>query len=150
MKLPLPPLLVAVGGLAQWRGLRGRPTTRASTLAGGAVGAASVGLIGAALAQLARSGTTVDAAHPVATTALVTAGPYSRSRHPVYLGLVGLLAVHPIVRRCPASAAVPLVALAILDHVQIAAEERVLVALFGPSFVDYRARVRRWWGRRAG
>jgi len=148
--LPLPPLIAAAGGLAQWRGLRGRPATTASAVAGGAVGLASAAWIGAALVALWRGGTTVDAAVPDATSALITTGPYSWSRHPVYLGIVGLLAVHPVVRRCPPSAVVPVVAWVVLDRVQVAREERVLTALFGPAVVAYQSTVRRWFGRRAG
>ena len=148
MKLPLPPLVAAVGGWAQWRGIGGRSVTPASALAGSAVGLASGAVILAALAQLWRAGTTMDAARPDASTALITDGPYAWSRHPVYLGMVGLLAVHPIARRCPPSALVPVIAAAVLDRVQIAHEERVLADLFGPEFAAYQGRVRRWWGRR--
>ena len=77
-------------------------------------------------------------------TALLTAGPFRRSRNPLYLALALALAGFAAVLDngwILASVAVLLVA---LDRLIVPGEERRLRELFGERYLDYSGRVRRW------
>lgn len=114
------------------------------------VAAASLGiailLIVAAKRELRRHGQGTAPGMP--TTALVTSGPFRRSRNPMYLAMLlilsslGLTAL-PIL--LPMLVAAP----AVLHVLLIAPEERLLTQEFGPAFADYCAQVPRWVGLRS-
>jgi protein-S-isoprenylcysteine O-methyltransferase Ste14 len=78
------------------------------------------------------------------TTALVTQGPYRRSRNPMYLGLslfyVGLALV---IGSAWALLLLPLVVV-VMYYGVIRHEEQYLAGKFGTPYEDYCARVRRW------
>jgi protein-S-isoprenylcysteine O-methyltransferase Ste14 len=106
-------------------------------LAAGAIGIAGVRAFGHAR-------TTVDPLRPERASALVTSGIYRRTRNPMYVALaIALLAwaawlAHPL-------AALGVAAfVAWMNRFQIAREESVLRALFGPEFDRYCSEVRRW------
>jgi protein-S-isoprenylcysteine O-methyltransferase Ste14 len=72
---------------------------------------------------------------------LVTTGPYSVVRNPIYLGLFGLLiGVGLALSRWWALAA-GVVTFLIGNHIRIRSEEALLRGAFGPQFDDYAARV---------
>lgn len=79
-----------------------------------------------------------------AASALVTTGPFSVSRNPIYVANLALLLGIGMATRniwaLPAIAAVFL----LIDRLAAAPEERHLDAVFGRDFDDYRQRVRRW------
>ena len=80
-------------------------------------------------------------------TALVTSGPYSLCRHPLYLfSFVGGLGIG-IATRSLALTLLTLLVLAVLHVRAAAAEERSLASWHGPAFAEYCARVPRWWPR---
>ncbi|MEO1656392.1 MAG: isoprenylcysteine carboxylmethyltransferase family protein [Pseudomonadota bacterium] len=75
---------------------------------------------------------------------LVTTGPFSVSRNPIYVAnLALLLGVGMATRNIWAVPAIGAVFL-LIDRLAAAPEERHLAALFGRDFEDYRQRVRRW------
>ena len=77
-------------------------------------------------------------------TVLVTHGPFRFSRNPIYLGaIVGLTGLALGVGSLPFYA-VPLLMALILSLGYIPMEERNLEAALGQSYLDYKARVRRW------
>lgn len=124
-----------------------RPTI-ASRAVASAIAAASVGFAGAASVRFARERTTVDPHAPSRASTLVTDGPNSLTRNPMYLGMAGLLAAHAVWRRSPA-ALLPVVAfVAVIDRVQVPAEEDALRENFGQAYEAYCAQVPRWLGRR--
>jgi protein-S-isoprenylcysteine O-methyltransferase Ste14 len=91
---------------------------------------------------LVRAGTTVSPYRP--NTALVTDGPYGRTRNPGYLGMALAYAGIALVADAP-WVLVPLpVAIALIDRGVIAREERYLARKFGAPYVEYKRRVRRW------
>ena len=115
---------------------------RLTLLIGSLLLAAAVGLIAWTAAIMFRSGTTPNPTRP--TAALVFRGPFRVTRNPMYLALeflcigVGLVAntLWPIVIALPAAFA--------LRRLVIDKEERYLERKFGPEYLDYKARVRRW------
>ncbi|QCU77635.1 isoprenylcysteine carboxylmethyltransferase family protein [Citricoccus sp. SGAir0253] len=145
-----PPVLTLAGALAQRllpRGPSPGPVRRAAaqTLAV----ASGVVMFGASARFLA-AGTTVDPRAPERAAALVTAGPNRISRNPMYLGMIGLLAAHAVVRdRWAAWLPVAAVAVA-LDRMQVPLEERALRERFGAEYEAYCAAVPRWLGRPGG
>jgi len=91
---------------------------------------------------LRRAGTNINPNQP--TLALVTDGPYRRTRNPLYLAGLGVfLGVACFVNgMVPFVLFVPLVAL--LHWGIVRREERYLDAKFGEAYRAYQRRVRRW------
>jgi protein-S-isoprenylcysteine O-methyltransferase Ste14 len=110
----------------------------AAVLAGGAWFA----LDGSAMAFFRRAGTSMVPMNP--TSALVVSGPYRFTRNPMYLGMALLyVAVAFAFGVMWALAFLPAVIL-VVDRLVIAREEPYLERRFGQSYLDYKARVRRW------
>jgi protein-S-isoprenylcysteine O-methyltransferase Ste14 len=79
------------------------------------------------------------------SSALVTAFPFSFSRHPMYLGMT-LILLGVALLLGTASVLIPVAAFAILMDVHfIRAEERMLSDSFSREWEQFRARVRRWF-----
>jgi protein-S-isoprenylcysteine O-methyltransferase Ste14 len=88
--------------------------------------------------------TTVDSTQPELTSEIVTSGVYGLTRNPMYVGfVVVLLASATWLSNILGFLCVPAFAL-FLNRFQIEPEERQLRKLFGASFLNYEARVRRW------
>jgi protein-S-isoprenylcysteine O-methyltransferase Ste14 len=99
-------------------------------------------LDGAAMLFFRRAGTSMIPF--VATTALVTTGPYRFTRNPMYLGMAFLyIAVALATEVIWALIVLPLV-IAAVDQLVIALEEGYLVRKFGDPYCEYIASVRRW------
>ena len=145
MKRPPPPLLALAAGLAQRSLTTGAPPPSAPrALAATAIAVASVSLAAASARQFRRQGTTVEPFEPSRAAALVTTGVNELSRNPMYVGMAGLLVANAL-RLRSWTAVLPLaVFTAVIDRVQIAAEEPALLANFGAEYEAYRASVPRW------
>ena len=145
----VPPPIIAVAAAGAQRALArdaGRPTP-SRTVAAGLVTAGSAALMGTAMQQFRSHGTTVDPLRPERASALVSSGPFSLTRNPMYVGLAGLLAAHAVLLGS-AKALVPLAGfVAVIDRVQIPPEETAMATLFGAEYEAYRSRVPRWVGR---
>ena len=103
---------------------------------------AGVALVLAAVRSLRAARTAVEPWKP--TTSIVVAGPYGRTRNPIYLAMA--LAYGGVTLATNAGWAallLPPTLLAIRRGV-IDREERYLEARFGDEYRAYRARVRRW------
>jgi len=149
LELRVPPPLVA-GTLAFLMWLAARllplldfalPAKSALAIALAAIGL-GVGLM--AVFQFKRARTTVHPMRPQESSALVTAGIFRRSRNPMYLGVLLILAAWAAWLANVAAFLLLPVFVAYLNRFQIAPEERVLEARFGAAFADYRRAVRRW------
>jgi protein-S-isoprenylcysteine O-methyltransferase Ste14 len=88
--------------------------------------------------------TTVDPMHPEAASSLVTSGVYKWSRNPMYLGFALILVAWSLYLANAAALVVPMAFVAYMTRFQIIPEERTLEAKFGPVFLNYRAKTRRW------
>jgi protein-S-isoprenylcysteine O-methyltransferase Ste14 len=104
--------------------------------------AAGIGLGGWFIWTMRRAGTPIDPYE--APTAIVTEGPFRRTRNPAYVGLTlthsGLSLLSGILWPL---LLLPGVLLAV-DRGVIQREERYLEKQFGSAYTDYRRRVRRW------
>ncbi|MCB0182563.1 MAG: isoprenylcysteine carboxylmethyltransferase family protein, partial [Anaerolineae bacterium] len=78
------------------------------------------------------------------STALVTGGLYQVSRNPMYLGMVLILAGVAILLGSLTPFGVIPVVIILLNRNFIRFEEQSLAQTFGPRWVEYRQRVRRW------
>ena len=149
MPLPIPPpLVVALFGYAMWL-LAGRLPFGQFAFAGQRPLAALVALAGLGLMALAawtmwRARTTVNPLRPERAAHLVTSGVFARSRNPIYLGDALLLAALAVGLGNALNFLLLPLFVAIIDRLQIAAEERALQRLFGDEYRAYCARVRRW------
>jgi protein-S-isoprenylcysteine O-methyltransferase Ste14 len=110
------------------------------------VGAASIitgaALMGSFVQAFQRARTPLDPYKP--SEAIVTDGPYRRTRNPGYLGMALTYAGIALVTNAPWVLVVLPVAIAVIDRGVIAREERYLERKFGTPYVDYKRRVRRW------
>jgi protein-S-isoprenylcysteine O-methyltransferase Ste14 len=102
----------------------------------------SLGLATAAVLRFRRAGTHPEPWKP--TTAIVTDGVYRYSRNPMYLSFTLLLAGVGVVTNNPW-----LIVLVVPWHFVkrygvIGREERYLERKFGPEYLRYKDRVRRW------
>ena len=145
-RLPLPPilLLLAIAITYLTRGALPRLPLPLGYGLGVTAALAAAALLFPAAWQFGKADTTLDPARPERSTTLVTEGVHARSRNPMYIGEVLLVAavalsMNPLIG-LPAAAGFWL----FLDRVQIPAEERALAARFGADYADYRARVPRW------
>ena len=78
------------------------------------------------------------------STALVVEGPYRLTRNPIYLGMVsGLLGIGVMAGSITPFLVVPAFWY-LIDRRFIRAEEASLEDAFGPQYLAYRSRVRRW------
>jgi protein-S-isoprenylcysteine O-methyltransferase Ste14 len=78
------------------------------------------------------------------SSALVTGGAFRVSRNPMYLGFLLILFGIAILLGSLAPFVVVLVFPILMDQVFIQVEERRLEDKFGQSWLEYKARVRRW------
>ncbi len=147
LKIP-PPIVAVLIGIGMWLLARVTPTfAMPGALRLGAAGVLALAGIGIALAgviALSRAKTTVTPINPDKTTAMVTSGIFRRTRNPMYVGLLFVVAAWAVFLSAP-WALVGLPAFAFyIGRFQIAPEERILAAKFGNEFTAYQQKVRRW------
>lgn len=108
---------------------------------------AGAGVFGYAMAYmtLAGSGTPVPTDPP---SRLVTSGPFSRSRNPIYAGYALVLVGEALLFGEAALYLYVLLALVFFQVTTVWFEEPRLRRKFGEEYQDYTRRVRRWLGRR--
>lgn len=147
--IPLPPTAFAAAAILQRLAPKataknaGPPLRRSSAAL---LAAGSAALMVCTLGAFRSHGTTIDPTSPEQATVLVLDGPNKFSRNPMYVGMLGILAAHALLRGAW-QAWLPVAAFAAtLDRVQIPHEERALLEKFGAEFENYRARTPCWLG----
>jgi protein-S-isoprenylcysteine O-methyltransferase Ste14 len=114
----------------------------ATAVLGAIVLAVGVALALAGVVDVGRHRTTLVPPHPGST--LLTTGPNRITRNPMYTGLaIAYLGGAVLAGSWWPLATLP-VALLAVRGVLIGPEERYLADQFGQTYIDYRARVRRW------
>lgn len=88
--------------------------------------------------------TTVNPLNPEAATSLVTSGVFSVTRNPMYLGMSLILLATSIFSGAWLGLLLILIFIGYITLFQILPEEKAMQDLFGETFKDYKARVRRW------
>lgn len=91
-----------------------------------------------------RAKTTVNPLKPENTSSLVTAGIYRFTRNPMYLGLLFILLAWAVFLSSAWALVGPVAFVLYIQRFQVAPEERVLATMFGSTYSEYKARVRRW------
>lgn len=90
------------------------------------------------------SRTTINPLKPERTSTLVTEGVYRITRNPMYVGLALLLCAWAVYLSSLLPFAGPAIFILYITRFQIQPEERVLKSIFGETYTNYCARVRRW------
>jgi protein-S-isoprenylcysteine O-methyltransferase Ste14 len=149
MELKIPPPIIALMCALLMFGIARAVPAGAVAVAVAPVISVALALAGVTLALAGviafnRSQTTIHPLHPEKTSALVTSGIYNRTRNPMYLGMVLVLAgVAVYLGNALALVGLPLF-VATITRLQIIPEEQILRAKFGAEFDTYTERVRRW------
>ncbi len=144
----LPPLLyvlaLAAGLLLSWAAPLPPLATLGVTLVALGVTLVGLGVLLAAWGRsvMERAGTNVNPMLP--TTALVTTGPFRRSRNPLYVALTLMYVGLGLLTNSLWVLALLVPVLLILHNGVVRREERYLEAKFGDAYRSYRARVRRY------
>jgi len=77
-------------------------------------------------------------------SSLITEGPFTLSRHPMYVGFVLFLLGLAILLGSVVAFIAPVVMFITLETVFISREEENLLESFGKEYLDYKKKVRRW------
>ncbi len=146
--VPLPPvvLLLFLGagyGLQRFYPLGSGEAAIESVIAGNALMVLAFAIAVLAARELARARTAI---HPGgAAAALVRTGVFARSRNPIYLSFIFFMVGFGLATANPwLIILAPLLLLYVQERI-IKREEGYLTQRFGPEFVDYRKKVRRWF-----
>jgi protein-S-isoprenylcysteine O-methyltransferase Ste14 len=145
----LPPLLFLVPlaiGLVAGRRVRLRRWAGPRRVLAGALGAMAAGLFGWATATMLRAGTNPEPWVPAA--ALVTDGPFRRTRNPIYLAYALAYLAIAIWRGSWATLALLPTAVRLTNRLAIEPEEAYLRQRFGDAYQRYAERTPRWLPRR--
>src|SRR5690606_37344512 len=109
---------------------------------GWVVAAGAVAMEAAAMRAMMRARTTIRPDRP--PDHLVTSGPFSFTRNPIYLGNTMLMIGIGLISGILWFPILALVAAFATRKLAIEREEKLLAARFGKAFRDYSRRVRRW------
>lgn len=146
-KIP-PPIILLLSGIAAWFVAKSDyaftvdvPYALALAVIFAAVG---IYVAGTAIRRFNSAETTVNPLRPHEASSLVDAGIFSRTRNPMYLGLLLVLSGWVIWLQSFGNLLVLVLFVLYINELQIKPEEAALRKLFGQAYVDYCKRVRRW------
>ncbi len=145
---PLPPvvllLFLAAGfGLQRLFPIGSGEAAIESVIAGNALMVLAFAIAVLAARELARARTAIHPGKPAA--ALVRTGVFGRSRNPIYLSFVFFIVGFGLATANPWMIILaPLLVLYVQERI-IKREEGYLTQRFGPDYIDYRKKVRRWF-----
>jgi len=146
-KIP-PPVILLLCGIAAWfvaHSQYGYPINIPFALIVAMLLAASGLLIAArAIRQFGKAETTVNPLQPNDASSLVDSGIFGRTRNPMYMGLLLVLLGWCVWLQSASNILVLLAFVLYITELQIKPEEEALRKVFGQSYIDYCARVRRW------
>ena len=144
--IPIPPpllaLLLLAGGLILHSMSSAPRTVLAHHILGLLLVAGGVGICFFAAALFQARGTTKNPQGEA--TAFVVEMPYTFTRNPMYLGITLVLFGFAVFYGSIAMLLAPIAFVVIIDRMVIPLEEQNMERLFGPTYSDYKTRVRRW------
>ena len=147
LKVP-PPIVALVTAVLMWLISRSLPIFAFVFPARNAfaIGLVAVGFIIGILGVVTfrRAKTTVNPTKPQSSSSLVSWGVYRVTRNPMYLGGLLILIGWAIFLSKPIAFLLLPGYILYINLFQILPEERVLTTLFGPDFIAYKSRTRRW------
>ncbi|WP_420286910.1 methyltransferase family protein [Enterobacter sp. BNK-9] len=108
------------------------------------IGSISVYVIISSLLQLVLNKTTINALHANKAHVLITNGCYRFSRNPVYLGFAGVQLSGALLLHCIPGIFVTPLLIFLLTRLHIRYEEVAMQSVFGPAWVTYQQKTRRW------
>lgn len=146
-KIP-PPVLMLFALMAIWA-LNKYTSFAPITFKGQTALAAIIAFCGVALMISAgylfkKNQTTIHPFSPQNTSAIVTQGVYRISRNPMYLAMLFILMSSVVLYGKVIALAPVLIFFIYMTRHQIIPEERALETKFGQTYLDYKAKVRRW------
>lgn len=149
LELKIPPLALAViVAVLMWLLANYLPVIKVDRVFAGVVAAClatgGVSSIVAGVIQFSASSTTVNPTRPDNVATLVTNGIYAHTRNPMYVGMTIMLLGWSVWLGSVYALVLPVAFVLYLNRFQIVPEERALHARFGPEFLAYKRRVRRW------
>lgn len=106
--------------------------------------AVGFGVMVAGVVSFRRARTTINPLKPQTASVLVTRGVFGYTRNPMYLGELVVLLGWGVFLASPAALIGVVAFWYYIQRFQIEPEERALSTLFGRTYADYSARVRRW------
>ncbi len=145
-KIP-PPIILVLCGIAIWflRGFSPLPIGFGlRALLGGLLIITGIVLDFSGLFEFQKHHTTINPIHPEKTSEIVQSGIYSKTRNPMYLGMVFLLMGFCIITKSSFGFLVIPIFIKYIETFQIRPEEEILSAKFGKEYDDYCQKVRRW------
>jgi len=147
LKIP-PPAVVLLIAAAMWGLSLATPLAfvpeRICLFAGIAIALAGAATAIAGVIAFRRAKTTVNPLKPETSSSLVTTGIYRFTRNPMYVGLALALLGWAVFLASIWALPGPLIFALYMTRFQIVPEERVLLGLFGTTYSEYQAEVRRW------
>ncbi len=149
LHLKIPPLVVAPLLVVLMWIISPSPPPLAAPVLGLVIAAIATAMAGAGIAiagilAFRTASTTVNPLKPEKASSLVTSGIYTVTRNPMYLGLLFVLVGWAVFLFAPLAWVGPVVFVVYMDRFQIQPEEKVLESIFGASYREYTAKVRRW------
>jgi protein-S-isoprenylcysteine O-methyltransferase Ste14 len=147
LRIP-PPVVALLTAGAMWGVSLAAPLMsmpeRLRMLAGIAIALAGVATAISGVVAFRRAKTTVNPLRPETSSSLVTFGIYRFTRNPMYAGLTLVLLGWAVYLASVWALPGPVVFVLYMTRFQVVPEERVLMGLFGATYSEYQAKVRRW------
>lgn len=149
LELRVPPVAVVIAfTFALWAAARWLPGATVAIpghrYIAFALFAAGLGIAAAGVLAFRRHGTTLNPMTPAEAATVVDSGVFRYTRNPMYLGLTLFLCGWAAWLSNLAALALVGLFMVYMTTFQIRPEERALKRVFGRSYEDYAARVRRW------
>jgi protein-S-isoprenylcysteine O-methyltransferase Ste14 len=147
LKIP-PPIVALVTAVLMWLLSRSLPffafvfPAQDAFAIGLAAAGFMIGILG--VVTFRRAKTTTNPTKPQSSSSLVSWGVYRVTRNPMYLGGLLMLIGWAIFLSTPIAFLFLPGYILYINSFQIVPEERVLTNLFGPDFIAYQSRTRRW------
>lgn len=142
-----PPVVALLCGAAMWvvdRQMSGRIESAWLLPIAGALLATGVLLLIAAVVSFVAARTTINPLRPSNASNLITTGVFSRSRNPIYLADLLILAAYAVWLGNLLNVVFLAGFVWYIQRFQILPEERALTERFGARYTTYCAHVRRW------